>query len=198
MADCAPGAEPTRGGLAPWQVKRACEKLESDLGGKHLAATDRGRVRSLGQPFFARISHLHRPAAAPMAASPAREDGQAVDDRARPAAVGDCDIGRVCQSKPLHAGVFGRRSASARRRGAAKRRAHRKAKPDLFVLTRFLPQISLRNLRKLDCYANRYSLRLKTLCRISDVLPARSRRRRSAPQTSRPADDRCLRQGWPD
>ena len=27
----------------------------------------------------------------------------------------------------------------------------------------FLPQISLRNLRKLDCYANRYPLRLKTL-----------------------------------
>jgi AraC family transcriptional regulator len=27
-------AEPARGGLAPWQVKRACEKLESDLRGK--------------------------------------------------------------------------------------------------------------------------------------------------------------------
>ena len=26
--------EPTRGGLAPWQEKRACERLESDLGGK--------------------------------------------------------------------------------------------------------------------------------------------------------------------
>jgi AraC family transcriptional regulator len=25
--------EPARGGLAPWQVKRACERLESDLGG---------------------------------------------------------------------------------------------------------------------------------------------------------------------
>jgi hypothetical protein len=33
----------------------------------------------------------------------------------------------------------------------------------LFTLTRFLPQISLRNLRKLDCYANRYPLRWKTL-----------------------------------
>jgi hypothetical protein len=32
-----------------------------------------------------------------------------------------------------------------------------------FVLTRFLPQISLRNLRKLDCYANRFPLRSKTL-----------------------------------
>jgi hypothetical protein len=30
-------------------------------------------------------------------------------------------------------------------------------------LTRFLPQISLRNLRKLDCHANRHPLRLKTL-----------------------------------
>ncbi|TPQ34253.1 AraC family transcriptional regulator [Bradyrhizobium guangdongense] len=28
------GTEPARGGLAPWQVKRACDKLESDLGGK--------------------------------------------------------------------------------------------------------------------------------------------------------------------
>ena len=27
-------AEPARGGLAQWQVKRACERLESDLGGK--------------------------------------------------------------------------------------------------------------------------------------------------------------------
>lgn len=26
--------EPSRGGLAPWQAKRACERLESDLGGK--------------------------------------------------------------------------------------------------------------------------------------------------------------------
>src|SRR5262249_54840262 len=29
-----PGGEPSRGGLAPWRAKRACERLESDLGGK--------------------------------------------------------------------------------------------------------------------------------------------------------------------
>jgi AraC family transcriptional regulator len=29
-----PGTEPTRGGLAPWQLKRACETLDSDLGGQ--------------------------------------------------------------------------------------------------------------------------------------------------------------------
>jgi AraC-like DNA-binding protein len=29
-----PAAEPNRGGLAPWQVKRACERLDSDLSGK--------------------------------------------------------------------------------------------------------------------------------------------------------------------
>ncbi len=29
-----PGNQPPRGGLAPWQAKRACERLESDLGGK--------------------------------------------------------------------------------------------------------------------------------------------------------------------
>src|SRR5260221_13615101 len=34
---------------------------------------------------------------------------------------------------------------------------------DLICLTRFLSQISLRNLRRLDCYANRDPLRLKTL-----------------------------------
>jgi len=28
------GAEPVGGGLAPWQVRRACERLASDLGGK--------------------------------------------------------------------------------------------------------------------------------------------------------------------
>jgi hypothetical protein len=31
-----------------------------------------------------------------------------------------------------------------------------------FVLTRFLPQISVRNLRKLDCYANRHPPRIKS------------------------------------
>lgn len=29
-----PAAEPSRGGLAPWQVKRACDRLDSDLAGK--------------------------------------------------------------------------------------------------------------------------------------------------------------------
>lgn len=29
-----PAAEPNRGGLAPWQVKRACDRLDSDLSGK--------------------------------------------------------------------------------------------------------------------------------------------------------------------
>src|SRR5439155_27114379 len=50
-----------------------------------------------------------------------------------------------------------------------------------FVLTRFLPQISLRHLRKLDCYANRCPLRSKTLWpakRRADPLPP-------IPQTSR-------------
>ena len=40
-----PGAEPNRGGLAPWQVKRACDRLESDLAGKvalHQIAADLG------------------------------------------------------------------------------------------------------------------------------------------------------------
>src|SRR3981189_99507 len=40
----------------------------------------------------------------------------------------------------------------------------------LSVLTRFLAQISLRNLRKLDCYANRCPLRSKTLQEASKSL----------------------------
>ena len=33
-----------RGGLAPWQTKQACERLESDLGGKLVTGTNRGRI----------------------------------------------------------------------------------------------------------------------------------------------------------
>src|ERR1700736_1994940 len=45
------------------------------------------------------------------------------------------------------------------------------ANTSLFGLRRFLPQISLRNLRKLDCYANRYPLRLKAPCHSRPGLP---------------------------
>ena len=37
-----PDAKPARGGLAPWQARRACERLESDLGGKLPLAANRG------------------------------------------------------------------------------------------------------------------------------------------------------------
>ena len=46
-----------------------------------------------------------------------------------------------------------------------------KAATTRFLFSRFLPQISLRNLRKLDCYANRNPLRLKTLCRYDAAAP---------------------------
>ena len=119
-------AELARGGLAPWQVKRACEKLEIRSRRKNLAGANRGGFRSFGQPFLARIPRLHRPAAPPMAAAPARQYGQAVDERARPAPVGDRDIGRVRQSKPFYAGVFlgGRRQPG----GVAPRNAERTGK----------------------------------------------------------------------
>ena len=35
-------AKSARGGLAPWQMKQACERLKSDLGGKLSLATNRG------------------------------------------------------------------------------------------------------------------------------------------------------------
>ncbi len=96
-----------RGGLAPWQLKRACEKLDFRSRRDSFAAAGCSRVRSLGQLFFARVSYLHRPAAAPMAAAPAREGGHAVDERAGPAAVRNCDRRRICQPKPLYESVFG-------------------------------------------------------------------------------------------
>jgi AraC-like DNA-binding protein len=46
-------AELVRGGLAPWQVKRACEKLESDLGGK--ISLDR-----IATEFGLSVSHFSR------------------------------------------------------------------------------------------------------------------------------------------
>ena len=118
-------AELARGGLAPWQARRACERSRR----KNLAGANRGGFRFFGQPFLARLPRLYRPAAPPMAAAPAREYGQAVDERARPAPVGDCDIGRVCQSKPFHAGVF----LGSRRQpgGVAPRNAGRTGKRNL-------------------------------------------------------------------
>lgn len=45
--------EPARGGLAPWQVRQACEKLESDLGGKLSLA-------KLAAEFGLSVSHFSR------------------------------------------------------------------------------------------------------------------------------------------
>jgi AraC family transcriptional regulator len=47
------GAEPARGGLAPWQVKRACEKLESDLSGKL-------SLEQIAAEFDLSVSHFSR------------------------------------------------------------------------------------------------------------------------------------------
>ncbi|WP_409192641.1 helix-turn-helix domain-containing protein [Bradyrhizobium sp. RDM4] len=41
------------GGLAPWQVKRACEKLDSDLGGKH-------SLQQIAAEFDLSVSHFSR------------------------------------------------------------------------------------------------------------------------------------------
>ena len=45
--------EPNRGGLAPWQVKRACEMLESDLGGKL-------SLEQIAAEFDLSVSHFSR------------------------------------------------------------------------------------------------------------------------------------------
>jgi AraC family transcriptional regulator len=46
-------AEPSRGGLAPWQVKRVCERLESDLGGKL-------SLETIAAEFDLSVSHFSR------------------------------------------------------------------------------------------------------------------------------------------
>lgn len=46
-------ADANRGGLAPWQVKRACEKLESDLGGKF-------SLEQIAAEFDLSVSHFSR------------------------------------------------------------------------------------------------------------------------------------------
>jgi len=48
-----PGSESTRGGLAPWQVKRACERLDSDLGGKL-------SLQQIAAEFDLSVSHFSR------------------------------------------------------------------------------------------------------------------------------------------
>jgi AraC-like DNA-binding protein len=48
-----PGSEPIRGGLAAWQVKRACEKLDSDLGGKF-------SLQQIAAEFDLSVSHFSR------------------------------------------------------------------------------------------------------------------------------------------
>jgi AraC-like DNA-binding protein len=48
-----PGAELVRGGLAPWQARRACEKLESDLGGKF-------SLEQIATEFDLSVSHFSR------------------------------------------------------------------------------------------------------------------------------------------
>jgi AraC family transcriptional regulator len=47
------GAEPARGGLAPWQARRACERLESDLGGKL-------SLQQIAAEFDLSVSHFAR------------------------------------------------------------------------------------------------------------------------------------------
>jgi AraC-like DNA-binding protein len=46
-------ADPARGGLAPWQVKRACEKLDSDLGGTL-------SLQKIAAEFNLSVSHFSR------------------------------------------------------------------------------------------------------------------------------------------
>jgi AraC family transcriptional regulator len=46
-------AQPARGGLAPWQTKRACERLDSDLGGTL-------SLQQIAAEFGLSVSHFSR------------------------------------------------------------------------------------------------------------------------------------------
>jgi AraC family transcriptional regulator len=48
-----PGSEPSRGGLAPWQARRACERLEADLGGTL-------SLQQIAAEFDLSVSHFSR------------------------------------------------------------------------------------------------------------------------------------------
>ena len=124
--------ELARGGLAPWQVKRACEKLESDLGGKI-------SLEQIAADFDLSVSHFSRAFRVSTGLPPHQwllrqrvntaKQLMSVRDLL---AVGDCDIGRVRQSKPFHAGVFlgGRRQPG----GVAPRNAGRTGRRNLNFL----------------------------------------------------------------
>ncbi len=98
-------AERVSSGLAPRQVKRACEKLEADLGGKF---TLREIAAELGLSPAIFLERFGDPSDCPtsVAPSPTRQRGQAVDDCSWPISFRDRDISRVCQSKPLYARVL--------------------------------------------------------------------------------------------
>ena len=89
--------------------------------GQDRAAADRDRV-GLSVSHFSRAFRIstglppHQ-----WLLQPARKGGKAVDDRPRPAAVRDCDLGRICQSKPFHAGVLRQVGVSP---GAWRRETH--------------------------------------------------------------------------
>ena len=99
-------AEISRGALAPWQLARACDKLEVGSRRQAAAAGHRGRTRAVGQPFLACVSRIDRLAALSLASASSRENRQAIDERARSVAVRGCDFVRLCQPEPLHAGLL--------------------------------------------------------------------------------------------
>ena len=77
-------AEPLSGRLAPWQVKRACEKLEADLSGKLT-------LQEIAAELGISVSHFSRALRTFVGLPPhqrllslAHQRGQAVDDRLWP------------------------------------------------------------------------------------------------------------------
>ena len=99
-------AELARGGLAAWQVKRACEKLESDLGGKI-------SLEQIAADFGLSVSHFSRAFRISTGLPPHQWLlRQRVNTAKQLMSVRDLPLSEIaisaglCQSKPFHAGVF--------------------------------------------------------------------------------------------
>ena len=111
-------------------MKRACEKLDSDLTGKI-------SLQQIAAEFDLSVSHFSRAFRVSTGLPPHQWLlRQRVNTAKQLMTVRDLPLSEIAISAGFanqshFTRVFSPRSASARRRGAAKRRAHRKAKPDL-------------------------------------------------------------------
>jgi AraC family transcriptional regulator len=114
-----PVARPVRGGLAPWQERRAKEVLSANLDG-NVPLKGVAREPLVSEPFLARVPPHHGRGAAQLAADAPHRGGQGEAARYPIVALG-CGVGlRLRRSKPPDPGVHrnGRRQSGRLASGA--------------------------------------------------------------------------------